>query len=95
MIEFLFLLLINLFFIFFFRSIERILNCYDQPVAHRKIHNKKIEGLRDLDFCEFIALLSLAILVIALGIFPSLISNFFSEQSAQLSIFVNTLTPLK
>jgi UDP-GlcNAc:undecaprenyl-phosphate GlcNAc-1-phosphate transferase len=42
MIEFLFLLLINLFFIFFFRSIERILNCYDYPVAHRKIHNKKI-----------------------------------------------------
>ena len=60
-----------------------------------EIHNKKIEGLRDLDFCEFIALLSLAIIVIALGIFPSLISNFFSEQSAQLSIFVNTLTPLK
>jgi len=34
-------------------------------------------------------------MVIALGIFPSLISNFFSEQSMQLSIFVNTLTPLK
>ncbi len=60
-----------------------------------EIHNKKIEELRDLDFCEFLVLLSLAILVIALGIFPSLISNFFSEQSAQLSIFVNTLTPLK
>jgi len=60
-----------------------------------EIHNKKIEGLRDLDFCEFIVLLSLAIMVIALGIFPSLMSNFFSEQSAQLSIFVNTLTPLK
>jgi len=60
-----------------------------------EIHNKKIEGLRDLDFCEFVALLSLAIMVIALGIFPSLISNFFSEQSAQLSIFVKTLTPLK
>jgi UDP-GlcNAc:undecaprenyl-phosphate GlcNAc-1-phosphate transferase len=42
MIEFLFLFLINLFFIFFFKSIERILNCYDHPVAHRKIHNKKI-----------------------------------------------------
>jgi UDP-GlcNAc:undecaprenyl-phosphate GlcNAc-1-phosphate transferase len=42
MIEFLFLFLINLFFIFFFKSIERILNCYDHPVVHRKIHNKKI-----------------------------------------------------
>ena len=60
-----------------------------------EIHNKKIEGLLDLDFCEFVVLLSLAIMVIALGIFPSLIMNFFSEQSAQLSIFVNTLTPLK
>jgi len=60
-----------------------------------EIHNKKIEELRDLDFCEFLVLLLLAIMVIALGIFPSLMSNFFSEQSAQLSIFVNTLTPLK
>ena len=42
MIEFSFLFLINLFFIFFFSSIERILNCYDHPVARRKIHKKKI-----------------------------------------------------
>jgi NADH-quinone oxidoreductase subunit M len=60
-----------------------------------EIHNEKIEKISDLSFCEFTVLLSLAIMVIALGIFPSLITNFFSEQSAQLSIFVNTLTPLK
>ena len=60
-----------------------------------EIHNEKIEKITDLNFCEFTVLLSLAIMVIALGIFPSLISNFFSEQSMQLSIFVNTLTPLK
>jgi NADH-quinone oxidoreductase subunit M len=60
-----------------------------------EIHNEKIEKISDLNFCEFAVLLSLAIMVIALGIFPSLISNFFSEQSMQLSIFVNTLTPLK
>ena len=60
-----------------------------------EIHNEKIEKISDLNFCEFAVLLSLAIMVIALGIFPSLITNFFSEQSAQLSIFVNTLTPLK
>ena len=60
-----------------------------------EIHNEKIEKISDLNFCEFAVLLSLAIIVIALGIFPSLITNFFSEQSAQLSIFVNTLTPLK
>jgi len=60
-----------------------------------EIHNEKIEKISDLNFCEFAVLLSLAIMVIALGIFPTLISNFFSEQSMQLSIFVNTLTPLK
>ena len=60
-----------------------------------EIHNEKIEKISDLNFCEFTVLLSLAIMVIALGIFPSLISNFFSEQSMQLSVFVNTLTPLK
>ena len=60
-----------------------------------EIHNEKIEKISDLNFCEFAVLLSLAIMVIALGIFPSLITNFFSEQSMQLSIFVNTLTPLK
>ncbi len=42
MIEFLFTLLINLFFIFFFNSIAMILNCYDYPTDHRKIHTKKI-----------------------------------------------------
>ena len=42
MIEFLFLPLINLFFLFFFKSIARILNCYDHPVNLRKIHKKKI-----------------------------------------------------
>jgi NADH-quinone oxidoreductase subunit M len=60
-----------------------------------EIHNEKIEKISDLNFCEFTVLLSLAIMVIALGIFPSLISNFFSQQSMQLSIFVNSLTPLK
>ncbi len=42
MIEFLFPLLINLFFIFFFKSLARILNCYDYPTHHRKIHTNKI-----------------------------------------------------
>ncbi len=59
------------------------------------VHNKKIDKISDLDFCEFVALLSLAIIVMALGMFPSLISNFFSEQSAQLGVFVKSLTPLK
>jgi UDP-GlcNAc:undecaprenyl-phosphate GlcNAc-1-phosphate transferase len=42
MIEFLPLLLINLFFIFFFKPIAKMLNCYDRPLYHRKIHKKKI-----------------------------------------------------
>ena len=42
MIEFLSLLLINLFFIFFFKPIAKMLNCYDRPLYHRKIHKKKI-----------------------------------------------------
>jgi len=42
MIEFLPILLINLFFIFFFKPIAKMLNCYDRPLYHRKIHKKKI-----------------------------------------------------
>ena len=45
MIEFLFSILINFFFIFFFKPIVRILNCYDHPVNLRKIHKKKIPNV--------------------------------------------------
>ena len=61
MIEFSFLFLINLFFIFFFSSIERILNCYDHPVARRKIHKKKIAN-----FGGFLIILNIIILYVFL-----------------------------
>ena len=58
-----------------------------------EIHNDKIEKITDINFCEFVILMSLSIMIIALGIAPSLIMNFFSEQSSQLSSFVTTMVP--
>jgi len=60
-----------------------------------EIHNQQIKNIKDLDFCEFFILFGLAIMIIGLGIAPSLIMNFFSEQSSQLSSFVLTLPPLQ
>jgi NADH-quinone oxidoreductase subunit M len=58
-----------------------------------EIHNEKISKISDLNFCEFTVLLGLSIMIIALGFIPNLIMNFFNEQSAQLSVFVNTMVP--
>jgi NADH-quinone oxidoreductase subunit M len=58
-----------------------------------EIRNEKIEKVSDLNFCEFTILLSLSIMIITLGFVPSLIMNFFNEQSAKLSVFVNTIVP--
>jgi UDP-GlcNAc:undecaprenyl-phosphate GlcNAc-1-phosphate transferase len=42
MFEFFILFLINIFFIFFFKPITNLLNCYDYPNKIRRIHKEKI-----------------------------------------------------
>lgn len=58
-----------------------------------EIHNDKIKQLKDLDFSEAVVLIGLAIMVIGIGIFPGLITNFYSEKSLEIANFVLKLTP--
>ncbi|MFM6973313.1 MAG: NuoM family protein, partial [Alphaproteobacteria bacterium] len=58
-----------------------------------EIHNDKIKNLKDLNFSELVVLTSLAIMVIGIGIFPSLITNFYSAKSLEIANFVMQLTP--
>jgi NADH-quinone oxidoreductase subunit M len=58
-----------------------------------EIHNDKIKHLKDLNFSEVVVLIALAIMVIGIGIFPSLITNFYSEKSLEIANFVLQLTP--
>lgn len=55
------------------------------------IHNEKIQKLYDLDYCELAVALSLAVIVITLGVAPNLILNLFTEQSIQLETIFNNL----
>lgn len=60
-----------------------------------EINNDKIKNLKDLNFSELVVLIALAIMVIGIGIFPSLITNFYSEKSLEIANFVLEIKPPK
>ena len=85
-----FLILINLIFLFFFNSIERLINIFDSP-NNKKIHSKKISLLGGLIF-----LLNISIYLIYIIIFKSSSLNdiFGFTSNASNIIFVLSILSL-
>ena len=73
MFEFFILFLINIFFIFFFKPITNLLDCYDYPNKIRRIHKEKIAKIGG--FLIILNILVFYLISFTINIFLSMICN--------------------